>query len=456
MLVTIAAFVFVLGVLIFVHELGHFLAAKAVGVGVPRFSIGFGSPTPLRFRRGETEYVVAWFPLGGYVKMASKEEQEAMAPIEGGQTADEFPADKLFENKPLPARIIVICAGVAMNMLFAWVAYTGLAAAYGRTEDATTAVGRVDSAALPSSAAPLAQVPFGATVIRVNGDTVRSWQEMMRAVLDPTSAELRLDFAGDIEPLVLPVRGIDTEARAAIASAMWPAWEPRAGAVAAASPAAEAGVEPGDLMVAVNGDTVRGWHDIPPLVEDRAGDTVRFAFLRGDSLFERAIVPAERTIRDPLSGEVRTVGQIGFGVPDITLHRVQYGLGGAVVQGARDTWSGIELVLFTLKGIITRQISTRELAGPLLIGQMSGQIARVGIRPLIAFMALISVNLAILNLLPIPVLDGGHLLFLIAEGVRGKPLSLALRLRLTQLGVVLLLGLMVLVFTNDILRLFGG
>ncbi len=142
MLLTLASFAFVLGVLIFVHELGHFIAAKAVGIGVPRFSIGFGPATPLRFRRGETEYVIAWIPLGGYVKMASREEQDAMAAVEGGETPEEYPEDQLFENKSLPARILVISAGVAMNILFAWLIYSAVAAV-GWPEDPTTTIGRV-------------------------------------------------------------------------------------------------------------------------------------------------------------------------------------------------------------------------------------------------------------------------------------------------------------------------
>jgi regulator of sigma E protease len=454
-LLSLAAFVFVLGVLIFVHELGHFLAAKAVGIGVPRFSIGFGPATPLRFRRGETEYVVAWFPLGGYVKMASKEEQEAMAGIEGGELEQDYPPEKLFESKSLPARILVISAGVAMNMVFAWIAYTALAGALGRTEDPTTTIGWMEVERLPPAAAALADVPLGTQVVRVNGDTVTSWNQIQRRVFDPTSDRLRFDFAGDVDPVILPIPGTEALARAAVGVALEPGWGPKVGGVVMGFPAADAGIEAGDQILAVDGDTVEVFHDIRRNVEPRAGDTLQFTMLRGDSVFVVPLVPQEATERDPLSGDPVQVVRVGI-APFMVPLRTRYGLVGSVVEGWDRTWSNVELVLFTLKGILLRDISTREIGGPILIGQMSGQFARRGVASLIAFMALLSVNLAVLNLLPIPVLDGGHLVFLFIEGVRGRPLSLNARLRLTQLGMVVLIALMVYVFTNDIVRLVGG
>ncbi len=455
MLLSLAAFIFVLGVLIFVHELGHFLAAKAVGIGVPRFSIGFGPATPLRFRRGETEYVVAWFPLGGYVKMASKEEQETMAAVEGGPLEEEYPPDQLFESKSLPARVLVISAGVAMNMLFAWFAYIGLAALLGRSEDPTTTIGWVETERLPASGTALGRVPLGSQVVRVNGDTVGSWQQIQRSVFDPTSDRLRFDFAGDVDPVILAIPGTAARARAAVALALEPGWGPKVGGVVPGYPAAEAGLERGDQIVAVDGDTVETFHDIRWSVEPHAGDTLHFTLLRNDSLLVVPLVPREQTEPDPLTGEPVQVVRVGI-APYWEPLRTEYGVVGAVVEGWDQTWSNVELVLFTLKGILLRDISTREIGGPILIGQMSGQFARRGFAALIAFMALLSVNLAVLNLLPIPVLDGGHLVFLAIEGVRGKPLSLSARLRLTQLGMVVLIALMVFVFTNDIVRLVTG
>jgi regulator of sigma E protease len=453
MLVTLGATVLVLGLLIFVHELGHFLTAKAVGIAVPRFSIGFGPATPLRFRRRETEYVVSWIPLGGYVKMASQEEQKAMESLEGGDVPDEFPPEQMFESKSLPARILVISAGVIMNALFAWAAYTALAAAFGRVEDPTTAISRVDTRELPGAALPLADVPFGAQILRINGDTVASYQDILSAVIEPTSPRLRFDFAGAVDPVILPIAGTDARSRAAIANALRPHWEARVGGLTPGMPAAEAGLERGDLIVRAGADTVRVWDDLVQAVEGSVGDTLRLSVRRGESLIALAVVPELTT--ESILGSTREVGRIGIG-PLLDQVQVRFGLVGAVVEGARRTAGDAALVLFTLKGMVTGQISPRDLGGPILIGQVSGQFARAGGSALLAFMAFLSVNLAILNLLPIPVLDGGHLVFLLIEGVRGKPLSLDVRLRLTQIGLFVLLGIMALALTNDLWRVFGG
>lgn len=451
MLVTIVATVVVLGVLIFVHELGHFLAAKSVGIGVPRFSIGFGPATPLKFRRGETEYVVAWVPLGGYVKMASREEQEGQSIMEGGATEEHFPEDKLFENKPLGARILVISAGVIMNALFAWVAYVGLAA-YGRTELPSTRV-VVDSTALPSAAEDLADVPPGARIAMINGDSVRTWTDVMNAIIDPGSDRLRFDFV-DASPVVVPIPGGDASARGAVLDGLAPFLEPRLGTIVGGGAADRVGLQPGDVVLAVDDDTVRAWSELVAKVEPRAGDSLRLVVRRGAERLEMVVVPEEQSDPNVETGEIRKVGRIGVGVAFDTV-RVRYGLLGSLREGTRETWSRTRLVLLTLKGMVLGQISPRELGGPILIGQVSGQVARTGLAPLLGFMAFLSLNLAVLNLLPIPVLDGGHLVFLAIEGILGRPLSLALRLRLTQLGLLLLLGIMALVITNDLFRVMA-
>jgi regulator of sigma E protease len=453
-LVTILAFVVVIGVLIFVHELGHYLAAKAVGIGVPRFSIGFGPATPLAFRWGETEYVVSWFPVGGYVKMASREEQEAMGAVEGGGTPADYPPEKLFENKPLAARVLVLSAGVAMNALFAWVVYFVLALTVGRAESPVTTIAFVDSTVLPAQARELGRIPEGTRVVAVSGDSVDTWNDITSAVLDPTSEALRFDFAGH-DPVVVPIPGTNMSSRAAIAEALKPAWAPVISALQAGSPADRAGLRPGDRIVRLGGDTVRYWDDLRRVLERRAGDSLAITLLRGDSLVESVIVPELQSEQDLLTGDAVQVAKIGV-YPRLETVQVDFGLLEAIAEGTRRTGDNFNQVLFTLKGMVVGQISVRELGGPIFIGQISGQFAQAGVIPLLVFMAFLSVNLAVLNLLPIPVLDGGHLVFLALEGVRGKPLSLEWRIRLTQIGVMVILGLTVLVFANDILRIFGG
>ncbi|UCG88612.1 MAG: RIP metalloprotease RseP [Gemmatimonadota bacterium] len=454
-MLTLVAFVFVLGVLIFVHELGHFLAAKAVGIGVPRFSIGFGPPTPLRFQRGETEYRVSWIPLGGYVKMASKEEQEAVGALEGGDLQEEYPSEKLFESKSLGSRILVISAGVAMNAVFAWAVYFGLSLTYGRAEDPTTRIAGFDEELLPAAAQALAGLQYGTHIVRINGDTVASLNAVREAILDVRSESLRFEFAGRLDPIVVRIPGTDATARVDLHDALIPLHPARVSLVAVGKPASDAGMEPSDLVVRMDGDTVRTWYEMVAVIEPAAGDTIALTVQRADTLIELVVVPEQETVRDPVSGESREVGRIGIAGPRVESIRVEFGVAGAVAEGLRLTWYDASRVLYTLWGMVTARISPRELGGPIYIGQVSGQIAQAGILPLLYFMAFLSVNLAVLNLLPIPVLDGGHLIFLLIEGIRGKPLSLDTRLRLTQVGLFVLLGIMAFALTNDLFRVIG-
>jgi regulator of sigma E protease len=449
MLLTIGAFIVVLGVLIFVHELGHFMTAKAVGIGVPRFSIGLGPVTPLSFRRGETEYVISWIPFGGYVRMATKEDPV----LEGDAPEEEFPEDKLFESKPLWARMLVISAGVIMNVLFAWLVYFFISAAYGRAEDPTTRIGAIDRERLPASAATLADLPVGAQILRVNGDTIASREAIRAAFGDITTSEIVIEFANH-PPVTLPIDGLSIDARIETLAAMPPLWEPRIATVQTGSAADDAGIRPGDIVLSIGADTVTGWASMVGVLRESAGDTLTLRILRDGEILTLTAVPDERTTRTAAGGE-EAVGYLGIG-PNVPTQRVRIGAGAAIVEAGRRVASDAQNVWFVLSNMVMGRISPRELGGPVLIGQLSGQTARLGLEVFLSFMALFSVNLAILNILPIPVLDGGHLVFLLIEGVRGKPLSLNLRMRLTQVGLAVLLGIMALAFTNDILRVFGN
>jgi regulator of sigma E protease len=441
-----------LSVVILIHELGHFLAAKAVGIGVPRFSIGWGNPTPLRFRIGETEYVVAWLPIGGYVKMATAEE-EGTGAIEGGDAA-QFPPEKLFENKPVWARVMVISAGVIMNALLAWGLYTGIA--FGGTElvDPITQLAAVDTAGLPPEAQGITRVPFGTTILRINGDTVTSWNDVQADVMDPGSKRLRFDFAGGVDPVIVHLPGTDVEGRLALVNAMHNLREARVGAVDPGSPAATAGMQKGDLIVRVDNDTVRYWDALTALVRAHPATPLTVTVVRDSATQELQLTTEAVDERDPMTGETTSVGRLGVLVAQQG-RQVHFSLGGAVVEGARQTYGGVRLVAITVRGLILRQVSPKELAGPIGIGQLSGQMARAGLIPFLSFMAFISINLAVVNLLPIPVLDGGHLVFLVLEGVRGRPVPVEWRLRLTQVGLAILLALVVLVIYNDVLRVLG-
>ncbi len=449
------SFFLVIGVLIFVHELGHFLTAKWVGIGVHRFSIGLGPATPLKFRRGETEYLLAWIPFGGYVKMASREEQQEMEALEGGQVEQVFPPEKMFESKPLWARILVISAGVLMNILFAWVVYSGLTWSQGRLELQTTRPAQLELSRLPDSIRGADALPEGVAITAVDGQAVSTWTQLQEAIRDGDGDRIRFDLASGFDPVVLSIDGDSRGARRALAATLEPYLEAKIGAMVADRPAAVAGLLPGDRIVAIDGQTVESWNEMVTHIEAGGGRELRFTVEREQETLELGITPAQETVKDPATGEIRQVGRIGVN-PYRETSRVEVGFLGSLAQGAKETWQTAQLVLTSLADMARGRISFRELGGPIMIGQVAGQMADAGWVPLALFTAFLSINLAILNLLPIPVLDGGHLIFLVYEGIVGRPLPLAMRQRLLQVGLFLLLGLMIFAVGNDLFRVFLG
>jgi len=453
-LLTILALIVVLGVLIFVHEAGHFIAAKWAGICVHRFSLGLGSPIPwLTFRRGETEYSVSWLPLGGYVKMASKEEDIGSSALEGGTPAVRVSPDRVFEAKPVWVRMVVILAGVTMNALFAWAVFAFLAYKNGRQIDPVTTVGQVVQELVPPGAEALKQIPPGAQIARINGDTVKSWDEVISAIVNSPESELRIELA-DGSSLVLPIHPDALEQRLKAAQALQPYREPVVGQVLPNRPAATAGMQEGDTIVAVDGQPVRQWYDLLEVLQASPGRNLKMEVARGGQQLTFDIKPYLDSIPGP-DGQPRAVGRIGVAVGTGFISE-PLSLGGAIVEGGRATLRASTQIVRTVRGLFTGRISGSAVGGPILIGQLAGESARLGLDTFLAFMALISINLAILNLLPIPVLDGGQFLFLLAEAVIRRPLPMKLRERLTTVGLVLIVLLMGLAFSNDIRRLFGG
>lgn len=447
MLLTIVATVIVLGVLVFVHELGHFVTAKLAGIRVPRFSIGLG-PRAWGFTVGETEYVLSWIPLGGYVRMAGMEELES---VEGGADPDARapgaePDSRDFDAKPVGARAIVISAGVIMNMLFAFFVYAAMAVIWGVGIQPDARLGRVDVDALPAGAAAIADVPLGSRILAVGDRDVDTWSDVQNALALSAAGPITLRLAGG-EAVALELPAGDEE-RAGLIGALSPAVEPVVGLVMEGDPAQRAGVQVGDRVVAVDGEPTPLWEDMVEAVSSRPGQPISLVVERDGARRELRVTP-EPTLR-VTGSDSTTVGLIGIGLP-----QERPGPLGALAHGARQTWRWTAFTLDVLRGLVTGGVSARSVGGPILIGQLSGQVARAGVEPLLAFMALLSINLAVFNLLPIPILDGGQLVFLAVEAVRGRALSIEQRIRFSQLGMVVLMALIVLVMANDILRLLG-
>jgi regulator of sigma E protease len=450
---TIGAFLVVLGVLIFVHEAGHFLVAKAVGIQVLRFSLGFGRPF-LKWRRGETEYWVSWIPFGGYVKMAGLEEEGVAGQLEGGKSTESIDPARAFDRQPVWARLLVVCAGVTMNAVLAFVIYAGLAGTVGTLELDTTTIDSVAVDQLPPGAQALAALRPGDRIVRINDDSMRTWDDVARTIVTGPS-ELRFHVAGRPEPLVAHVGGGGLPERQAVVDALVERMPVVVQRLEVNRPAARAGLHPGDVVLTVDGVPVRSVERFLERIWTSEGRALVFEVSRGGRQLSFTIVPDTATGADPqYPKRPRTYGIIGAHVqPGVV--RVRKPPGAAIVSGWQETARTATLILGFLKGLVLGQVSPRDIGGPLGVAQLSGQAARLGFDWLLRFMALFSVNLAILNLLPIPLLDGGQVVFLVAEAVRRKPLPLELRLRLTQIGFVVLLAIMVLATSNDVWRWFG-
>ena len=452
MLLTLAAFVVMIGVLIFVHEAGHFLAAKAVGIQVHRFSLGFGKPI-LSFTWGETEYCIAALPLGGYVKMAGLEDEGMMGQVEGGPAPQAVDPSRAFDRKPLWARIVVILAGVTMNLILAYVLITGEAVVFGAATIASTVVDSVDVAKLPAGAEVLATLRRGDRLLTIGADSIRDWGDVGNALDSAVrGSTIAIRVAGRAEPLRVTISKDSLTDGGYLASLIEPLIPPRIGLVIPGTPAYKAKLEQGDMIVGAAGDTVASWTTVQRLIHESPGKAVALRIRRADSTFAVTVVPDSITEKAGTSGQASTYGQVGVQVDVPTAYHPEP-IGRAIPDGWDVSLRTAGGILSGLRDIVTGKVSIgHALSGPVTIAQVSGQVARQGVERYIEFMAVFSINLAFLNLLPIPVLDGGHFMFLVAEGIRRRPLSLELRLRLLQVGFFLIVGLMLFVVGNDVIK----
>ncbi|MFW5951491.1 MAG: RIP metalloprotease RseP, partial [Gemmatimonadota bacterium] len=400
----------------------------------------------------ETEYVIAWLPLGGYVRMAGMDDMEE---LEGGEydAAEARSRGRDFESKSLPARALVISAGVIMNMLFAWFLFAVIGVVWGIREAPEPVVGDVAEERVTADTRALLDVTPGARVTAINGTPVADWSEVERAIVTARDS-VRFEFAR-APSITVPVPTQDT-ARAALATAL----EPRVRLPAAVasvteeSPAARAGLEPGDTVVAVAGEPIAGWQEMVRALESRPGQAMPVVVARDGRRVNLTLTPEARS----LEATGVTVGRIGVARTGRLIDaypRERLGPVQAVAHGAEETWRFTSLILDYLGGLFTGRESARDVGGPILIYQISEQMVQIGFDAYLNFMALFSINLAILNLLPIPILDGGQLMFLLVEGVRGRALTVDQRVRLSQVGLVLVVAIMVWALANDVLRLFG-
>ena len=459
-MLSILAPVLVFGLVIFVHELGHFIAAKAVGVYAPRFSIGFG-PTLWRRRWGETEYVLAALPLGGYVRMASKLDED-IAFLEGGSEESNavvetseldpnalrpfgplpVPANRLFESKPLPARLLILISGVAMNVLLTIVVFTCLALSYGRPVVSTRVVGQVDTLA---TAPALAQLHLGDTIRAVNGQPVASWNAVVERASDSDSAVVLATNRGEVS---VPVNGKGSASSRDVADALNYFIPPVIDSVIPKEPAAAAGFMAGDSVVSIQGQPVHEWGDLVRIVSVSAGRAITFDVVRNGTPHSIAVVPKSAEAMDRETGKTTHVGKIGAAPRDLS-HSEPVGVGRAVVTGAQLTWAEAVSVVDVVKKLLLGQLSVSQLGGPIAIASASVEAARRGLERLFGLIAFLSLNVAVLNLFPIPILDGGQILINVIESAKGSPFSIRTREYILRFGLVAIALLFVTVMYND-------
>ncbi|HXJ79866.1 MAG TPA: RIP metalloprotease RseP [Candidatus Methylomirabilis sp.] len=444
---TIVAFVVVLGVLILVHEFGHFLVARLSGVGVERFSVGFG-PVLWRYRGPQTEYCLSAFPLGGYVKMMGDDEN----PLEGGKSGEVDPA-RAFNNKPLPVRFLIVFAGPAMNAVLAVVIFALVFMLLGRPV-VPAVVGRL------TEGGPAIKAGFvtGDRIVAVAGRPVRYWEELLQAVQDQHGGTVQLTVKNergertlDVTPLRTSVRDLFGDERDVWDLGARPFTAPTIGEVLSGLPAERAGLRPGDTVVAIDGRPVHTWDEVAETIRQRAGQPTPLTIKRGTETLTVSVVPNAFTERSP-DGKTTEVGRIGIS-PTAPTTYVRSSPTVAIWDGVARTAEVTELTAIGLYKIVRGQLERSNIGGPIQIAVTAGEQARQGLPSLAVFTAVISVNLFLLNLLPVPMLDGGHLLFFACEAVLGRPLSLRKREVAQQIGFVLLMLLMVYAVYNDLDRI---
>lgn len=442
-----------LGILIVIHELGHFLVARWCGVKVLRFSVGFGRVlASVRAGADKTEWSISAFPLGGYVKMLDEREGE-VAPAE---------QHRAFNRQPVGKRFAIVAAGPLANLLLAVVLYWGLFST--GSEELRPRI----ATPLAGSPAASAGLVAGDSIEAVDGERVRSWQELrwllLKHAIDGRTISLgvRSNTAESLSERVISLGGISIDEAGEdlvkqIGVAPYrPSIPAEIGGVAEGGPAATAGMLAGDLVVAIDGQTLKDWTDLVKIVRDSEGKPLVFEVERKG---QRVTLDIRPQIED---GDGQRVARIGVAVADRPELReamfttVRYGPVEGLFKAVRQTWETSALSVSVIGKMLFGDVSWRNLSGPVTIADYAGQSAQLGLAHYLKFLALISISLGILNLLPIPVLDGGHLLYYTIEIIKGGPIPERIMEIGQQVGLALLLMLMGFAFYNDINRLISG
>jgi len=440
-------FLVVLGVLVAFHELGHFLAARWVGVKVLKFSLGFG---PKIFGRqvGETEYLLSAIPLGGYVKLFGEDETEATTQEDRRRS---------FAHQGLWGKVLIVAAGPGFNFILAYLIFAGWLSTGAPLFVPTFRDLSPDIEALvPGSPAASAGMEIGDRITKVNGKDISARTELLDAVAQSKGQSLVIEVKRDtqVKPLTVtpvPVQGQPSDAAEPAYTIGVEDTPPLVTSVMHGLPAATAGFQAGDRVVAIESQPIYTWLQMTTIVRDNPAKPLQVEILRNGQRIRLNVTPSAE--KATVNGQSIEVGKIGISGPGRSLMHANNPLQ-AVYQGLDATWGWTELTAVGLYKMVVGDISSKNIGGPLTIANISGEAASQGASSVVFLIAILSINLGVLNLLPIPILDGGHLLFFLIEGILRKPLGDRQREIAQQVGLVLLVGVMVFAFWNDIERLF--
>lgn len=450
-LVSIGSFILVIGILVTFHEYGHFWVARKLGVKVTRFSVGFGKPVfSWRGKRDDTEYVIAQIPLGGYVKMLDERDE----PV------DEADLPYAFNRKPLATRMAVVVAGPLFNFILAVFAYWAVFII--GVEGIKPIVGEIQA----STRAEQAALRSGDQIVSINDVKTVNWDsiglELIEGVLDQADqvTVTVIDENQQEQTRYLNLKGLSADlSKGNIISNIGihprlPVWSAIIDSVIEGEPAALAGFRSGDKVIAVNEQDIKDWRDWVRYLRKRPGEQVQVSILRDGEYRQLSLVVGNKLDDSVSYGYIGAIAKAPEGIPPELRSVLQYSPLMAIGPALKKTAQLSLLTLRMLGKMLVGEVSVKNISGPITIAQYAGQSASIGLVQFLTFIAIVSVSLGVLNLLPIPVLDGGHLMYYLVEMFKGSPVSEKTQLLGQQIGLVILALLMMLAVYNDVMRLF--
>ncbi|WP_330110929.1 RIP metalloprotease RseP [Methylophaga thalassica] len=439
-------FLIALAILIIIHEYGHFWVARRCGVKVLRFSVGFGKPIWQKVGKDGTEYVLAPIPMGGYVKMLDEREM----PVSEEQ------AQFAFNRQSLAKRVAIVSAGPIANLLFAVLAYWILLVV------GVSGIKPVIDDVRPASIAAEAGLHAGDEFLQIDGNDTPTWNSVYKALIQKAEYGEKIDItvsSASIKQehsLILPQVGLEQVGNILEQigiEPLRPSIKPILGEVIPGSPAEKAGLKAGDMLVSAQQETIPSWNQWVELIQASAGKTLDIELLRDGDRLGLTLIP--ETGEDGKGRIGAAVDASQTAIPQELQAELRYGPIEAIKYAVIQTWDFSSSTLKSLWGMVTGKVSTDNLGGPISIAQIAGSSAEQGVMSFISFLAMISITLGILNLLPIPMLDGGHLAMFAFEAVRGKPISDTVQVQIQKVGFLVLIMVMFIAFFNDLSRVFG-